>query len=88
MSLDPLDDDGPTLIPRPLRAYAADCDVSLAWDGHVWLATDTQTGERASGTSIPRAWASLRDCDPETVYGRLLAVGLNPYVTDSDSDSS
>lgn len=53
----------PDLMPDRIRRLAAADGVALAFVDGIWIATDTATGARASGVSIPSAWASLRDRD-------------------------
>jgi hypothetical protein len=54
-----------------VRRVAAEGGVSLDYRDGVWVATDTATGERASGLSMAGAWAGLRDVDAYTVHGWL-----------------
>lgn len=60
---------------RVRRAVEAD-GISLTYRDSVWIATDTTTGERASGVSMAAAWAHLRNVDTYTTHRWLHEKGV------------
>jgi len=70
----------PPLYADRVERLARAADVRLDYSDGVWIATDTETGERASDITQAGAWATLRECDVRTIHDHLFehAVGALP----------